>query len=257
MPTSIKSVIDQALRKLRLVAAGEQADPTEYADGLMTLRQMLDTWSLEDLLIPFHPTEAFALDPQRYFYSVGSFGDWDTVRPEQVLSLRIQDAGGQSYPLVEQGLRARELQANVQIGRPSVYMVQRDARFVFIEFNCYPEPGLTALLTTLKPFNVTALDNFDTTFDPATEPQTIWPSGFTLTGIQTAIDFPPGYEQAIVSNLAIHMAPEYGREAPPTVIGEAANAKTLIKRRNKRRLTTTIDPALTQRRGFYDIVAGP
>jgi hypothetical protein len=58
-------LIDRSLRKLGVGAAGQQLDPTEYADGLEVLRVMLDAWSLEDLLIPFQPTETFDFETDR------------------------------------------------------------------------------------------------------------------------------------------------------------------------------------------------
>lgn len=257
MATSIKALLDQTLLKLGVLASGNQADPTEYADGLASLRQMLDAWSLEDLLIPFSPTETFALDPDRNFYSMGVGGDWDTVRPERVEIIRVIEAG-RSYPLVESSLEKRSYQSELQRGNPTSYVVTRDARFVYVELDSFPSSGM-ALVTSLKPFNVSALDNFDAPYDPDAEPETALPSGFTLTGIQTAIDFPSGYEQALVYNLAIHIAPEYGREAPQTVIAVAGNTKRMIKRRNWRPLLARPEAMWRSgpRRGTYDVQSGP
>jgi hypothetical protein len=102
------------------------------------------------------------------------------------------------------------------------------------------------------------LENFDAAYDPDAEEGTIYASGFTLTGIQTSIDFPSGYEQALIYNLALHLAPEYpGLMVPQEVIAFAANAKRLIKRRNWRPLMSRSRDVPGLRRGTYDIISGP
>lgn len=253
----MKSLIDRSLRKLGVLAAGAQADPTEYADGLDALRLMLDGWSLEDLLIPFHPTELFAFEPGRAIYSIGTGGDWDTTRPEQVLTIRGQAEDGTTWRIAPTSTAVLADMATVPTRRAARYVVQRDARFVFVEFDAYPEAGTSALVTTLKPFAAELLENFDAAYDPGTTPGTIHPSGFTLTGIGTEIDFPSGYEQAITYNLALHLAPEYpGVTVPQEVVAFAANGKRLIKRRNWRPMFHTAK-GLPGAKGTYDITAGP
>jgi hypothetical protein len=221
------------------------------------LRTMLDAWSLEDLLIPYHPTEGFDLDSGRQVYSIGAGGDWDTIRPEAILSLRILNPDGSAYPVAESTIGAHEHIPTVQVRRPRSYLEQRDARFVFVELDSYPEPNSRALLTTLKPFNVYALEGFA---GVTTEPGNINASGFTLTGIQSPIEFPSGYQQAIEYNLAVHLAPEYGREPSQVVLAMAGKSKSLIKRRNYRMVQTRVPAGAfgyRGRRGAYNVYEGP
>jgi hypothetical protein len=255
--TTIQELVTTAMRKLRLVGSGQQPDPREIADGLSVLRTMLDAWSLEDLLIPYHPTEAFDLDSARQIYTVGDGGDWNTVRPEAVMSLRVLYPDGQSSPVIEASVGQFQYIPSVQVRRPRYYLAQRDARFMFIEFDSFPEAGTKALLTSLKPFNVYALEGFG---DGSADPVTVNASGFTLTGVQAPIEFPSGYQQAIEYNLALHLAPEYGRAPSQEVMAFASRSKSLIKRRNYRPMTTRIDQgALGYRplRGTYDVTSGP
>lgn len=260
MPVTIKSLIDSAARKIGILAGGgAQLAQDEYADALSTLRQMLDGWSLEDLMIPFHPTEVFPLYSDRNFYSMGAVGDWDTVRPEQVLAVRLVDVDGRKHALAVASIQVLQHQTTLTVRRPSCYAVNRDARFVYVEFDAYPEAGTSVLITTLKPFNATAIDNFDAPFDPDAAPAPVYASGFTLTGIQSAIDFPSGYEQCLIYNLAVHLAAEYGKPVLPEIVGMAGNSKRLVKRRNWRPIMARIDPAAGNwpRRGAYDVTSGP
>lgn len=253
---SIKSLIDTALRQLGLVGSGEQASETEYADGLAALRRMLDAWSLEPLLIPYLVTETFPLSGSKAFYSMGPGGDWNTARPEKVEIVRIL-IDGSAYPLQRSTAYVEQFRSRIEIGRPSSFVNTADSLMAYVEFDAFPDAG-EALVTSLKPFNVTALDNFDQAYVEGAPPQDIPPAGFTLTGIQTSITFPPGYEAAIVAGLAVELAPEYpGVTLSPVVLSRAAGTKALIKRRNSQPMHYVLDPFLVGGRRVYDIVAGP
>ena len=253
MSTTVKTVITDALRKLGVV----EPSPEEITDGLRALQLMLDSWSLEDLLVPYKPTELFQLDPSKAHYRMGLGGDWDTVRPERVEIVRIQRADGSTYPVVPSSQQAMQYQSNVMPGCPSTFLFQADGLFGYVEFNAYPtDPAV--LVTSLKPFDAAALDNFDLAYDPNADPSPIYPSGFTLAGIQQPLEFPTGYEQAIIYNLAVHLRPEYpGLTLPEEVAGMAARSKSLIKRRNVRPMVATLERSMQSRGGCYDIRLGP
>ena len=241
MSESVKSLLDAALRKLGLVGAGEQADPNEYADALSTLRMMLDTWSTENLLLPYSTTERFDLTAGKSTYAMGIGGDWVTVRPEEIEMIRVLE-GDRTHLLRRVALNEIARQGTIEAGRPTAYIAQADALFHFVEFDRVPQSGVV-LVTTKSPFNVQALDNFDKRYEDG--PEVIYPSGMTLTGIQTPITFPSGYWSALVHNLAVWLAPEYpGVTVSPVVAGLAAEGTRLIKRRNQQPLVMLCDPVL-------------
>lgn len=257
MATSVKSIIDQALRKLGAVGTGEQAGADEHADALAALRVMLDTWSLEALLVPFTVTEQFDLTPGQAFYSMGPDGDWVTTRPTRIEQIRLLGDDGRSTYIPEASRNGLRDQASVEPGAPSAWLGQADGLRWFVSFNALPLGG-AALVTSRKPFDVDALDNFARPYDETAGAETVYPSGFVLSGIQTPLAFPPGYEAAIIYNLAVHLAPEYkGLDLPPMVVDQAARAKALIKIANTQPVDLVLDPVLTGRRGPYDIRLGP
>jgi hypothetical protein len=217
---------------------------------------MLDGWSTEDLLIPFQPTEQFALSSTQAHYSMGPGGDWDTVRPERVEIVRLLRADGSTVPVMPSTPFVRQWQDVIPNGDPSHYIAQADSVYARVEFNAYPlAPNV--LVTTTKPFNATALDNFDESFDEDADDEPIYASGFTLTGIQTAIDFPPGYEQCIVANLAVVLSPEYpGIDLPAVVVAMATRTKANIKRRNLKAAQMVLDRTLHGGRQPYNVNAG-
>lgn len=257
MPVTIKSILDAALRKFGAVGTGQQADANEYADALMALRQMLDGWSIEGLMVPFTVTEQFDLATDQAFYSMGTGGDWDTVRPEEIEVVRILDAANVTRRIEPATKGALSWQKTVEAGVPSKYVISRDAQFIWVEFNAYPlDPHV--LITSRKPFNTLALENFASPFSEDEEPTTVYPSGFTMTGIQTPLEFPSGYEQALVYNLAVHLRPEYpGLELPAETVALATSSKANIKRANLRVEMLRNPAARMMRRGCdYSIEVG-
>ena len=257
MPTSVKQIIHGALRKLGAVSAGIEPSAEEYEDGLTAFRMMLDGWSLEDLMIPYLPTEEFALDPAKAIYSIGEGGDWNTTRPEAVEIVRLLRADGTSCPVMQTTQFRQQWQPTVDRRDPDLYLTTKDALFHYVEFNAYPlSPRV--LVTTRKPFNVAVLDNFDAAYDPGADPTPTPASGFTLTGIQSPISFPSGYEQCIIYNLAVHLSPEYpGLELPEVTVAMAATSKSNIKRRNLQQRQMVLERPFQGGRRPYNIMTGP
>ena len=259
MSVPCKSLIDTALRLLGVAqtTSGDEVSGAEYADALGALRRMLDAWSLEDLMIPYQVTERFDLSVDRNVYAMGSDGDWISVRPESVEFIRIEIAGV-PYPLRRSTMAIEQFRGALRVGRPTCWMYQTDGLRGYVELDTYPDEG-TALVTSLKPFNVAVLENFDAAYELDAVPAAVYASGFTLTGILSDVAFPTGFERAITSNLAVELSPEYpGATLNPVVVAMAAGSKALIKRRNAQPLTLTHDPALLGNcRGYYDITQGP
>lgn len=257
MATTVKALIDSALRKIGAIGTGAQASPDEYADALMLLRQMIDSWSLERLMVPFVPTERFDLREDQAFYTMGPGGDWDTVRPTRVEFLRIEDAEGYAFtvPQTSPGIAAQ--QASIGTGRPTGWMARSDHALTYVELNAFPtDPHV--LVTSLKPFTVEALENFTSPWSSEAAAEPMPSGGFSMTGIQTPISFPAGYESALVFNLAVLLHSEYpGHILPDQVPALAADYKRKIKRGNWHPDYLTVDRALLPGFGGYDITLGP
>jgi hypothetical protein len=69
----------------------------------------------------------------------------------------------------------------------------------------------------------------------------------------TVVDLAAGYAKALRCNLAIELAPEFGRVADPLVLKMAAESLADVKRANFPMVEVGIDPALTGG-GDYDIL---
>ena len=73
--------------------------------------------------------------------------------------------------------------------------------------------------------------------------------------LSTVYTFPPGYDRAIRTNLALQLAPGWDAVPSPELRADAARSLTLLKRANVRVPQMTMDPALVGGARRYDIEA--
>ena len=67
--------------------------------GLEALNNMISSWSAEGLLVPYNTIESFALTVGKSTYTIGSGGEFDTVRPLRIIDAFIRDSNSDDYPV--------------------------------------------------------------------------------------------------------------------------------------------------------------
>ena len=70
---------------------------TQLDDGLVLLNNMIGSWSAEGLIIPYKTTENVALVVGQASYTIGSAGNFDTVRPIKIINAFIRDSNNVDY----------------------------------------------------------------------------------------------------------------------------------------------------------------
>jgi hypothetical protein len=79
----------------------------------------------------------------------------------------------------------------------------------------------------------------------------------TYSLISEDVTLPPGYKKALRYNLAMELAPEYGKAISQDIAMQASESKALIMRTNTRPVYMTSDvPGLIGSRGSYNIYTG-
>lgn len=215
-------MIRRALRLLGVYSSAEVLSAEEAADGLSALNSMIDSWSNESLLMYSHSLDVVSLTTGLAQYTLGATGTVVTNRPTQVLPASYINYNGVSTPIapltLEQytSIAYKSLTGSV----PSVMLFEAD--YPNATLTLYPAPvaGCTLNLWSIKPL-----------------------SGFASVG--TTVSLPPGYEDAIVFNLAVMLAPEFEAQPSPLVLKTAAVSKKAIKR------TNTAVPVLGMPAGVY------
>lgn len=195
-----QDIIQAAMRKLVVYASGETPSANELADGLSALQSMLRKWAGKHVLVFASTKESVTLTPTQYLYTWGTGGYINTTRPYQVLGAYILDGSGTTHPvdLITEG-KYRDIGVPNTTSRP--YALFFHPTFPLAEVYLYPVPSdAEALyLDSFKPFTETS--SFDS--------------------LNSTLSFPPNYEEAIIYNLAMRLADEFGKTISPTIVGLA------------------------------------
>jgi len=83
MATAIE-LIESSLRLATVLASGETASADEATDGLKSLNDILENWSLENLTVWQGDNEQYALTPGTGSYTIGPGGAFAATRPIRI-----------------------------------------------------------------------------------------------------------------------------------------------------------------------------
>lgn len=225
-----------------LNAFGEGTEPsgTQALDGLTMLRQMLDTWAAAQISTPARTRETFALTGAAS-YTMGPMGDFDTAAPTAILEATINDGAGNDWALT---IGASEDYAAVTVkatvGRPVSIYIDKGWPLWTLRFDLVPyDPTLK--ITSLKPYAPWAAS--------------------TAAELNTPVDVPPGWTEAMMYGLAVRMADEYNLPLPPMVLQLAVQNQRTIQNAAFRAPELRIPTAALGSAGYwsgrYSVRGGP
>lgn len=210
--STVLDIISSALRKIRVLGAGETPSSEDAEDCMIALNEMLDTWGSEIGPLHVFSTDTHTLTAGTGSYTIGLNGDINTTRPidVNVLGSFTRDSGGTDY-YFNRRLSQQEYNqiADKTPGNSYPYAMFYDPTYERGTIYIYPTPssGLTLHLLSAKPF--TAYND-----------------------IYTVFSLPPGYKQAVIYNLAVEIAEDFGKAASPAVVRKAMMLKGTLEARN-------------------------
>jgi hypothetical protein len=203
--TTAQQVIRRAMRLIGVLGIGETLAADEAADGLAALNSMLDSWSVEKTMLYAFETVSYA--PTSESFTVGPSGDLVTNRPIKILSAYMRE-GGIDTPVdvVERQVYERIAQKDAD---GSVRAIYYRPDYPNGTVYCWPvaTSGQTLYLSLQQPLT-------------------------EFTSLTEALSMPPGYREALTFNLAVFFAPEFEKEASPTVKARAVNTLRTLRRGN-------------------------
>jgi hypothetical protein len=202
-----QTIISRAMRLLGVYNIGETPSPSESTDSLLALNAMLDSWATDGMAVFAPVKEAIPLTAALASVTAGPSGTYVTDRPIEVLSANLT-LGGVIYPI---DLTTME------------------------EYNAIPQPSTTGTPRWIW----CRMDMPNITITPYPVPSeaatlNIWTTQQIryFGALTTEVALPPGYDRALAYNLAVEIAPEFEKEASPTVKTIAASSLRGIKRVN-------------------------
>ena len=233
MPTALK-IVSRSMRMFGGIESGEIPSLDEQADGFEALNSLLSAWSARTWIIPYRTRDAaMAVPSSANSYSIGSGGDFNTARPIRIDAVTI-NSGNATYPLTEKTLDHYNANVDSSEQIPDFFYYEPVFPLGLLYFPTKLGTSMTVTIDSLKPFTSFAL-------------------------ISTSIDFPPGYEDAIVYNLAKRFAPEFGKSVSIEVHEAASDGVDFVRTQANlhRKNVSKIDSAIrgSRSRGF-DVISG-
>lgn len=230
-----RELIEGSMRLIGAIATGETASSEEATTALTVLNEMLDSWSTESLVIYDITREEFTLTPGTGAYTIGTSGAFNTPRPLKIenAAIEIQSAS----PTTEMPLKLLSPDEWAAIATKDIASsipteLFMDGAYPLATINLWPKPTAAEKLVIYS-----------------------WKPLTAIAELGTSISLPPGYSKAVRYNLALELAPEYGRDPSTIVVANAAESKANIKRMNSKPVYLECDIGLLGRR-TYNIMTG-
>jgi len=226
-------VITDSLKLLGVVAGHEVPTSAEQTDAFARLNELIDSWGLhqQTLLVPRR--DVVALLPTVQTYRIGPGEDFDLPVPVTLDAVSYLVAG---TPPTEVFLDLGTDQAMLGLAQKTL----AGSPPLAVSYTRTHGPG--ELWVWPVPTVVTNLALY------WKEPLAQFPD------LVTPVDLAAGYAKALRCNLAIELAPEFGRVADPLVMKMAAESLADVKRANFPMVEVGIDAALTGGGGGYSIL---
>lgn len=179
----------------------------QTASALTSLNNMVSSWG-GDLMAPSLTRENFTLTAGDAEYTIGSGGDFDTVRPIRIESAFLRDTDSYDWPLSV--MAAKDVNAvtyKATEAKPDGFYFIPEVTLAKIIFECEPDIAYGFYIESWKNFT-------------------------EFTDTTTTVTLPNEYKEAIVYNLAISLAEDWDRVVSKTVQMRAQETRYLISAAN-------------------------
>lgn len=224
MSTTATKVIKASLYTLGFVAPGQPLSAELAQISLDALNRLIDTWRGSRLNLPREARSTKVLSVGVQAYTIGPGGNFNQARPETAFRASIMPVTtGQAY---EQPIPVLDVQEWQAVGVKTLSgtfptKVYYDRSYPLGTLSVWPIPTTAPTLVLYVPVPLAA-----------------------FTDMTTSVDLPAIYEEALIYNLAIRMAPMLAKEPSPTIMKLATDTLQAMKRVNSMLEELVVDPAL-------------
>jgi len=234
---TVQKLIEASLRKLGVIASGETPEVTILNDSLEMLQMMLRLWASKRILVYASTKESFSLVVGRASYTWGSGGNITTARPNSIIGAYVRDTDGNDsmIEIISEGqYRAKSDKSSTGTVESLFYHPLYPLGYLYL----FPTSDTTDTMyvDSLKPFTETS------SFDALT----------------STVAFPPNYEEALVYNLAVRLASDFGKTISQETALVASNSYDTLVTLNSGNQVEPISLSLPMGNatGSYDIAKG-
>jgi len=229
---TVQQIINASYNKIGLLIITS----TKSDKALVSLNNMLSSWSAEGLVVPYRTSESFPLVVGKSSYTIGASGEFNTVRPLEIISAYIRDSSNSDHPVavtMTQQQYADIVDKTIST-RPGRLYYDPQYALGKIYFESEPDTIETLYLTSEK-----AITEF--------------------ASLTAAVVLPDYYKEALVYNLAIRLALDEEIEINQYVTAIAITSKNTIENiaaKDKLFRISKMDNALLNNNNSYNILTG-
>lgn len=220
--TTGQDIIYGALRQISSVTPGEPIDGGEASNALTVVNRLLAAFSMEWGLINVTTTEPFPLVIGQTSYTIGSGGNFNTVRPDKIFNQWLYDSiSGIRYKIdliADNQYNSIPLNTIQSIPKVIYYDPQYPLGIIYI----YPTASLTTYQLNLESYKPIA----------------------QFSSLTSTMNLPGEYFEELVLLTADELAPEYGYEMTQRQVQKVDQVKDLMKARNFKRSAAGFDAAI-------------
>ena len=207
--TAIELITD-AVREFGGVSHGEALTADEANDSLRRLNVMLDTWSAEKLTIYEVARSVYTLTSGTQTYTLGPTGDFVQTRPVWIERMGIIQ-GTQAIELPLKMLTTERWAGEVPVKDVQSALATKvyvDGAYPDRNVSFWPYPNVSDLQVAIY-----------------------WPSApTTFALLATDLAWPPSYHEALLTNLAVRLVPQFGAPLNPVLAKMAVDTYATLKR---------------------------
>ena len=211
--STVRDLITDALLEIGVISPVDAIEAEDAASGLRMLNRMISAWANDDLMVYTVDRQTFPLTVNKQFYTIGVGGDFVTtypVRPGQINMASVLVAGGTvEIPI--------EILNDDQWRDMTVKQTNSGYPLAVWANGNYP-------LNTLAFWPVPQAVNSVVLY--------LWGQITAFPDVNAAVTLPQGYEDAIVYNLALRLAPGYGKSINPVTAEMARKSMAAVREMN-------------------------
>lgn len=203
-----RNIIETALRKIHVLGSGQSLPAEDAQNALEVLNDLIDGFNAEGGLVTTQTRETFNMTGAES-YSIGPGADFDTAVPTEIITM-VVNSGDVDYTLRQMTPEQFEDLSYKKVNSiPEYYYYDNNRPTGNLYF--YPKGDSSYTLTMVSNKSLSSFADLTTDYDLA-----------------------EGVKNMLVYNLASEVAPEYEREASPTVMRNAKKYKENVEVRNRR-----------------------
>lgn len=228
-----RQLVTDSMLLIGAIASGETPSAAELSDGLRRCNELIDTWSLQALNSLVNERHVFPVTAGTAEYFVGptstSGASWIVgARPDLLTNASL--LLNTSTPAVE---IARPLLTDDQYAAISIKDLT-NTLFTSVYYNPTSPDGTVILWPVPSVSTNDVVLYYDSILAQFAD-------------LTTQYRLPAGYAKALRYNLAVELAPEFGRQIDPVVMMTASASLRQVKAANVKMTDLDLDPALDGR----------